>query len=363
MKKRQDLLESKDCVFSLEGEPVNVRIAYGQYEVLFIRHDINNKWNQRHINMVQNTALMNEFDYIAPPGELSVASHSLALFTKASEYEKLGDTGESNALDEDEFPFCAHISVTILKDAYDDFLKDEQKQDHFISHYQQVLGDVIRGAKNVDGFYKVYVSLHSGDLEVELKCRNVAMAYHLDVIIENSIYFKTHCVISSRIKYNVANDIIHFERLPVGCAVDDSRIVIGFTSEYDQLKELFSCAKTDCSSTALFGYYDGMLELDFVQFNCLYPILCENRLFRDNVFLLRGITKSENTVISNKEFYELAELNHRKSCPHSSTDNADDMCSACPVKTLIRELALGSRSSILSLIYRSTPNILLVALS
>lgn len=379
--KRRSLLESGDNEFGIQGENVAPFIAYGQYDVLFTRKD-NKNWNQRHINMVQDEAQISGDDVKMLPGEISVASHSIALFTLAgTKYRKTGGSpgGVEVApgdIDDDKYPFSGRISVTIRKEAYKEYntyvsaLAGENPGER--GDKERFFADLLeRAIVNTDvgeeALYRIHISLHSSDMEIDLRCRDAASIITLAAHICNSIYFDTHTVLSSRIKFSESGDV-RFKRLPDRKQNSGDRVLFKFSCKLDTLERLNSCIETNNASAdaalnsfketinasanaALFGYYDVSLTFDFRQFNCLYPILCENRLFKDNIFLIRGIIGNDERLEPDDErLFRLDELStkHRQECRYNDNDQ-DKKCSKCPVRVLMFELAHGKRSDIRSL--------------
>ncbi|MDR0491292.1 MAG: hypothetical protein LBH28_08640, partial [Oscillospiraceae bacterium] len=348
-------------VFGLKGEKAVPSVLFGQYDVLFVRPD-HKRWTQRHINMVNDTVLMSKADkYAAPPGEIAVASHSVALFSVSDNHNSYVTADGGIHVPEgiiNEYPFTAYISVSLRIKAYSALKEKEYDKNYLVG----ILGDLVRSQRIKNAAYRIHYTLHSADIMVEFKCHCASDALRMATSINGTDFFNTHSVLSSRVKYIEEDQNIRFEALPDHCVQknkDNNSFAVKLSCRLNVVKEINSLKshlnKNTMSVGAnaiLFGYYDTQLILSFTQFNCLYPILCENRLFKDNIFLVRGlINKAHETAdraLINSKVLDLAELSvvHRKKCPNN--EGCDD-CSHCPVKVLIRELALGGASDVRSL--------------
>jgi hypothetical protein len=281
-----------------EGKPeVIPYFCFGSYNISLVFPN-DKRWDTHDINFVPRMG-----GAVEVAGDISVSSHGFTMY-RFSKAQSQGNTmsvtyAEDNAYFLSDMPYLAHVAVVIRPEYYNrknngKYIRDDHEKHEEI--YQELYNNIQAIVGKQKASFEVFYSLHTADFIIVLRTAEPSLVYKLSMSLSgDSNYYITHTIQSLEIGVvdNITTpndfDLPLLYRRPKISKDNNISFLAKFSASAEFQKELVSRCRTNASSLiptagegTLLGFFDMQVNLTPVQFSCLYPALCENRLFKDD---------------------------------------------------------------------------------
>lgn len=287
--------KARRFLFSRSHEVI-LSFCFGSYNTSLTFPD-NDNWNTRDINFTPRMGATVEV-----AGDISVSSHAFAMYrfmprSQKDIYNIKYDADNTVFLSDR--PYIAHIAVVIRPECYNRENNGKYRRDEHECHttiYRNLCERVQRYVGN-DALYEVYYSLHTADFIIVLRTAEPSVVYKLSMSLSaDSDYYITHTIqslemglVENETPVKISGVPALLFRRPKVTDEGNMRFLAKFSASVEFQNELVGNCRSgsdglDLASGdgALLGFYDMQVNLSAAQFACLYPALCENRLFKDD---------------------------------------------------------------------------------
>jgi hypothetical protein len=245
------------------------------------------KFNLRDLSFVPQSGHSREV-----AGDIAVSAHGVALF-KFKDYKgentTLGSDNDTQSGELSHRPFLAFLAVVVSSEFY------SCKPDHEINHTKiaedlaaAVEKAVVATKSKDDTTFECFYSLHTADFVVMLRCANPQTAYSVSLALSSDTsYYDVHTIMSYEMGYYMNDAKFCYKRPQY--SLDKTNLNFSFrvnfsaTSSFQQkLSKVCDSITVQTGQGALLGYFDICVNLSYEQFCCIYPAICEDKLFRDD---------------------------------------------------------------------------------
>jgi len=282
---------ARQFLFVDDHERLNVipHFCFGQYNVTLTFPDTPT-WDTRDINLVPRMG-----STVEVAGDISVSSHGFAMFRsldrESPPYNKLSSPP---AFIDDEHlsdkPYLSHIAVVVRPEYFDGKYDSHRNIDHkkIYNELNAKINKLVETeiyAEQVS--FELFYSLHTADFIIVLRAVDPTYTYKLSMqLSDEDNFYITHTIQSLEMGLTPTVTAPRYRRPRVD--IENTRYLLTFSATVDFHKHIVeSCyVANDVFSTSLgegatLGFNDICINLSPIQFACLYPALCEDRLFKD----------------------------------------------------------------------------------
>lgn len=297
-------------IFDKSKTRVKPLFCFGSYSITLIYPD-NIAWTSQELNLGASHG-----GEVEVAGDISISSYGYTLVDWETGEEKNDDIDSAKNVDcaytlidsdadgndgnaKDGYlsdkPYLAHIAVVIRPEYFqenpdwriDTEIASEPNGDsQYEVNRDKIYDDLNNSVKNFlsnrpDVRHKVFGSLHTADYVVVVRAEKPETIFQISSYISETNHYTTNSILSMDI--GIMDDATKFLR-PKLRNMEHVSFALRFSATTDFLPEMGKLCnlKLQNGEGARLGFHDISIQLSKREFACLYPALCNNRIFKDS---------------------------------------------------------------------------------